>query len=891
MKLWLTVTAAIFAMALLFAALANGNYAAAQTPDTPTPVPTTEQPGNFSAEDLAAALASKKKGQPYPNMDSNLNRILQQIETGRFTAQAAAASVPIHREESVAVTLYITEAYADAIAAWLTDNGADPRNIGVDYIEAYVQVSLLAEASQQEGVISVRTIIPGQPAQGTVVSEGAAAHGAPAWHAAGIKGQGVKIGIIDTGFQGFISLMGTELPTTVQARCYTDIGVYNSNLSRCDNSNESKHGTAVTETAFDIAPESTYYISNPISFGDLQTAVQWMVTQHVDVINYSVGDFWDGPGDGTSPFGDSPLRNVDTAVASGITWVNVAGNEAESTWFGSSSREPFDSRYSFRFQRWSGSDITNCVLLAEGENFIAQLRWDDAWGGARRDLDLSLFDSEIEIVSSSDRLQNGGASHIPFEILSYTPSTSGIYCLTVAHYNSNPSAPTWIQLQAHSGQILEHSTSHHSIGNPAESANPGMLAVGATHYWDTRTIADYSSQGPTPDGRVKPDIVGVACGEVVSYDLRPPEFYDGNNCWFPGTSQASPHVAGLAALVKQNNPGYTPRQIAQYLKTHAEERGALGADNVWGYGFAMLPASEAPQATPTATPSPTPESTMTSTPEPTMTPTSAAQTPEPTTLPTATPTSAPGQPTATPTPEPTATPSPAPTAAPAPTVPAEVLNRLSALETLVATLQGLISTLEGSISALNSNVSALAGRVAALEADAANPAPTSTPVPVTPTATPVSVAPTPTPASGQPPASTPTPAPTATPVTDACLTGIASDGAANGSWSGACTTDRILATANAPVGTRYAGYFTFALSQQSEVTIALESSEDTYLFLLYGHGRNGGVTEQNDDIDSDAQNYNSRVVATLAAGEYTILATTYNLATAGNFTLTVSGMQ
>ena len=200
----------------------------------------------------------------------------------------------------------------------------------------------------------------------------------------------------------------------------------------------------------------------------------------------------------------------------------------------------------------------------------------------------------------------------------------------------------------------------------------------------------------------------------------------------------------------------------------------------------------------------------------------------------------------------------------------------------MATLQGLISTLEGSISALNSNVSALASRVAALEADASSPQPTPTQTPVVPTPTTVpDETPVPTPTTG--------PVPTETPVADACLTGIASDGAENGSWSSACTTDRNLVTANAPVGTRYAGYYTFVLSQQSEVTITLESSEDTYLFLLSGHGRNGGVIEQNDDIDTDAQNYNSRVVATLAAGEYTILATTYKLATAGDFTLTVSG--
>ena len=243
-------------------------------------------------------------------------------------------------------------------------------------------------------------------------------------------------------------------------------------------------------------------------------------------------------------------------------------------------------------------------------------------------------------------------------------------------------------------------------------------------------------------------------------------------------------------------------------------------------------------------------------------------------------------PTTTPTSEPTVTPTPVPgqpTATPAPTVPTEVLKRLSALETLVATLQGIISTLEGSISALNSNVSALASRVATLEADASIPTPVPTPTTV-PGETPV---PTPTTVPGE----TPVPIPTQAPVADSCLTSIPSDGAANGRWNSACTTDRNVITARAPVGTRYAGYYTFAVSQQSEVTITLESSEDTYLFLLEGTGRNGSVIEENDDIDTDAQNYNSRIVEGLAPGEYTIVATTYNLATAGDFTLTVSGLR
>ncbi len=569
MKLWLTVTAAIFAMALLFAALANGNYAAAQTPDTPTPVPTTEQPGNFSAEDLAAALAAKKKAHLYPNMDSNLNRIVEQVETGQFTAQAAAASAPIHREESVAVTLYVTEGYAQDVWDWLEDSRADPRNIGVDYIEAYIPVSLLPAASQQEGVISVRTIIPPQPAQGAVVSEGAAAHGAPAWHDAGIKGQGVKIGVIDVGFEGFRNLMGSELPAegSVRARCYTDVGVLASDVNTCLDISGSTHGTAVTEAAFDIAPEATYYISNPLSNGDLQTAVQWMIDNDVDVINMSFTTGWEGPGDGTTPYSNGALRSVDTAVNGGITWVNNAGNYAERTWFGSSNREPFDPQYNFRAQIFNGNqDVFNCVELERGDRISADLRWEDTWGGARRDLDLVLFQvSPLAIAADADDLQFGLSSHIPNEYFTYTATVSGRYCLVVVHYNSNPSVPLWIQLQVNGVPSIQHHTISGSISSPAESANPGMLAVGAAgrngisdNPFDTMIIEPFSSQGPTPDGRIKPDIVGADAGQSVTYRSgRNP------NGYFFGTSQASPHVAGLAALVKQNNPSYSPQQVAR----------------------------------------------------------------------------------------------------------------------------------------------------------------------------------------------------------------------------------------------------------------------------------------------------------------------------------------
>ena len=821
----LTLLAITLALALLFVALANSGPAAAQTGDTPTPVPTPEQPEGSGVQDLPP-IEGKLNPPKYPNMDSNLNRIVEQVQTGQFTAQAAAANAPLHREESVAVTLYITEGYAETVRDFLSANGASPRNIGVDYIEAYIPVSLLAEASTQEGVISIRTIIPPQPAQGAVVSEGVAAHGVPPWHAAGLKGQGVKIGVIDLGdpggggFDGFSSLMGTELPTTVVARCYTDIRVFTSNRADCE-VGEEKHGTAVTEAAFDIAPQATYYIANPLTPGDLATAVDWMIAHDVDVINYSVRWLWDGPGDGTTPFSDSPLRAVDTAVAAGITWVNAAGNEAQATWYGDFADTDGDGFHNF------DGDLECNELEVESlfSVITAQLRWNDSWGGATRDVDLQLYEvlssGVLERVDSflligGEDYQTGGSGHVPLEILEYFFVPVGTYCLAVRSITG--AAPNWIQLQLWSEQELLHHTSGGSIGNPAESANTGLLAVGATgrndsidNPFDTSIIEPFSSQGPTPDGRIKPDIVGADGGRTVSNrSARNPDGI------FLGTSQASPHVAGLAALVKQQFPGYTPQQIAQYLKDYADPRGDV-PNYTWGYGFAKLPAPAATQPTATPTPGAT-------------------------------------QPTATP----TATPIP-------PTVPADVLNRLSALETLVATLQRLIAALES--------------RVAALEADASRPAPTPTFAPVAPTPTP-----TPTPVPGEPPAPTPTPSPTPPPIADACTESIDPGASLDGSWDSDCE----ASSHSQEGGVRYARYYTFMLNAASDVIIDLTSDEDTYLYLREGAGRNGAVVNENDDIDTASGIYDSRIQANLQPGTYTIEATTYNSQITGTFNLSLT---
>ena len=135
----------------------------------------------------------------------------------------------------------------------------------------------------------------------------------------------------------------------------------------------------------------------------------------------------------------------------------------------------------------------------------------------------------------------------------------------------------------------------------------------------------------------------------------------GYEAW-SGTSMATPHVSGVAALVWSHNPTWTNAQIRSALEATAEDRGTAGRDDSYGYGIvrakAALDSLNGGPPPPTPTPTPTP---AVSTPTPTRTPTATPTgTPPPASTPTPTRTPTPPPPTATPTRTPTRTPTPAP---------------------------------------------------------------------------------------------------------------------------------------------------------------------------------------------------------------------------------------
>lgn len=446
------------------------------------------------------------------------------------------------------------------------------------------------EASSQETTVANQTERTNQQ-----VPSAAAVHGADKWHESGFTGTGVNIGIIERGFDGFS--LGTGLPSSVSAFC---AGAETINITDCANGNSA--GAAVARAVFAIAPDASYYIGAARNEQDIQAITNWMIGKGVDVIVQGSLWNWNGPGNGTSPSssGFSSLDSVDAAVTAGAIWINAAGDSATGTYSNNYFHDPnANGLYNF-----ADDDECNAVELEEGDTFTAQIRWADTWGDLNHDLNVVLMDSQTNTPQVASAK---GAANLPLETINFdTPAGGGSYCLRVERQNAPGKDTTnlqWFQIQSVGLHSLEHYTAFGSIGSPAESANPGMLAVGAAALNATEQICERSARGPTQDFiRTKPDIVGgvASCKAAAGQIWR-------------GTGVAAGHVAGLAALVKQRFPDNTPADTAQYLKNNAAPRssalplppspprpaGARTPDNnqlaawTWGSGFAMLDAISA----------------------------------------------------------------------------------------------------------------------------------------------------------------------------------------------------------------------------------------------------------------------------------------------------------
>lgn len=421
-------------------------------------------------------------------------------------------------------------------------------------VKATVSLSQLADlASRVTGISFIRP--PYIPYPLATTSQGVAAIGADAFHSSGLDGSGVKIAVIDLGFAGLSQAQANgDLPYSVQQNDLTGTGL----------TTGITHGTAVAEIVHDVAPAAELHLIKIADEVDLDGAVTYCLSHGIDIINHSLGWYNTNYYDGTGTIADTARR----AISGGILWVNAAGNEAESHWEGIFSDGNSDG--------WLDQNVT--LYATAGSQIVLFLTWND-WPQASSDYDLYLYGPTSDLVASSTKYQTG--TEEPTESIQVSAPTSGTYT---------------VRVQGTGYKSLELFSLYHAVAPAIASSSilapanvAEVVAVGAIDHarYTTGPQESYSSQGPTNDGRTKPDLCAP---DKVNTGTSP-------YTTFYGTSGAAPHAAGAAALLLDQNPSLSEAGLRAQMLSQTVP---MGSPHVYGSGRLSLQPPTSPNQPPTA---------------------------------------------------------------------------------------------------------------------------------------------------------------------------------------------------------------------------------------------------------------------------------------------------
>lgn len=553
--------------------LCTGGPVGAQEPELVIPIPAGKELVQEDEVNPPAAF--------HPKLDSALNQLLEAQRTeGRSGTQAFAETRGMMLEgDRVQVILVSELTDIPGLAQAVEGLGGETQGHYEGLLQALVPLNALEPLADRSEVQFIRdpwrAIELESPEVGAATTEGVVASNAAAWHSAGYSGTGVRVAVIDAGFTDYGMLLGSDLPGSVGTYDWTGSGM-----------GGSAHGTACAEIVHDMAPGAMMDLHKVSTAVELGLAVTQAIADGVDVISMSLGWVLDGPGDGTGYLANI----VHTARANGIFYATAAGNDAEVNWAGI-----YEDSGTSNYHAWDGGTLwynfmgegSSCVVFPAGYPIRGGLHWDD-WSVVNQDYDLHLLrwpltGSTLYTVASSTNPQNGGAGETPQEYISYTAAGGNCYAWVVERVSST--RDVCLRMIASKTDHFVNWTAARSLTFPADA--PDAITVAAVDVNSPYPLESYSSQGPTfgpggacAGGVVKPDIASYANVSTVSYG---PE-------GFNGTSAATPHVAGAAALVRGRYPAYGVTEVQDFLENEALDLGTAGKDNLFGSGRLHLPA-------------------------------------------------------------------------------------------------------------------------------------------------------------------------------------------------------------------------------------------------------------------------------------------------------------
>lgn len=412
------------------------------------------------------------------------------------------------------------------------------------------------------------------------------------WIAKGFRGQGVHVGIIDY-------FDPTVLAQQIANGAVPDIPV---GQRKCfDQGAEcpfggpaTRHGNAMAEAVALMAPGVDLWLAEVGTLADYYTAIDWFAVNGVKIISHSLMDVYDGPGDGTG----MRAQVVDYAVAKGIAFFTTAGDAAPDlryhTFQGSYWRGTYNDSDGDRWVQFQGTDETLTTYCGA----LMGLRWSD-WGASKTDYELWVGDYYIStrlhgaaVLASNYDQAAGGAAPLEgndFRWLCntnpaygpvYDKNKDGFVYLKVRRSSKSTAASAMgdvLELQLRNGWFEYSTAGGSAAASFADTRNPGAAAVTARTY--------LGSDGPTNDGRIKPDLTGPDCVATSIYGCS------GDSAYVSGDSTTAAAAATAAVVLGALGP-MQPWQLVEYLKANAPRvsatfptpGGPLRPNNSDGYG-------------------------------------------------------------------------------------------------------------------------------------------------------------------------------------------------------------------------------------------------------------------------------------------------------------------
>jgi hypothetical protein len=463
----------------------------------------------------------------------------------------------------------------------------------------------------------------------------------------GVDGTGVRVGVISDGINGIFATGCTtcgpttttpspistdDLPSATGTRNASGVltsvsGGITARSFRTDSDLEGglggalhgPEGTAMLEIVHDLAPGAQLFFANgedPITHLEFQQAVNWLAA-NTDVVVDDLA-FFTPPYDGTSPVSTNTASALNSSTNPIRAYFTAVGNQARAHYQGVFVDSGVDMSWLglpgnlHLFQPTAdtsdilgwGATVSDVVYLPAGASVVVCLSWNDPLGASSNDYDLVLMQSSTaELVASSVNPQTG--TQDPVEGFAYTNDTgvADFFYILIRNF-MNLAAPRTFDMFitkpscsgtepwcfAPTGENHNYNTVSSSV--PAQSDAGGspvsVISIGAANHATPDTIELYSSNGPTNDGRLKPDVTGIDGISITGAGGFPVPF--------SGTSAAAPHGAGVAALLLQAAPCLRAGTVGalsdvnartnlrNLVLNNAVDLGAAGPDNESGYG-------------------------------------------------------------------------------------------------------------------------------------------------------------------------------------------------------------------------------------------------------------------------------------------------------------------